>query len=129
MFTRGTFFNGLSAYINPGSGQLSLGSYQKKEMEKMVDSECPILKIVAIHDGPLSDRLKASVPLSLCVHLRDKGLSFGDTVWTAKQSKSEFSSFYWDKCKTGTVKTDSIENIKRSPIRQSKSSLYARFTK
>ena len=57
----------------------------------MVDCECPISKIMAMHDRPSSDLCKAGVPISLCIHLRDKGLSLGDAVRTARQSESGFS--------------------------------------
>ena len=45
-----------------------------------MDNRCPMSKIVALQDGLLSDLRKTGVLLSLCIHLRDKGLSLGDAV-------------------------------------------------
>ena len=85
-----------------------------KNPSKMVDIECPMSKTVAMQDRHLSDCHKAGVPLSLCIHLRNKGLSLGDAVWTARRSKPGFSiSFYWDQCKTGTEKADSQKKMKK----------------
>ena len=53
---------------------------------------------VSVLDGLNQDLYKAGVPLSLCLHLREQGLSIAGAVWTAKQSKSGFSiSFFWEK--------------------------------
>ena len=46
---------------------------------------------------PYFDLSKAGVPLSLCTHLKELNLHFGNAVWTAKQTKSGFSiSFFWN---------------------------------
>ena len=53
--------------------------------------------VVAMQNGPFSGLHKAGVPLAICMHLTEKGLSLRETVWTARQSKSGFSmSFYWE---------------------------------
>ena len=74
----------------------------------MVDSECPMLKIVACN------LRKAGAPLSICIHfihLKDKGLSL--ETRTARQFKSGFSiTFYWEQCKTGTEEADSLKKKK-----------------
>ena len=71
----------------------------------MVDSECP--KIVTMQDRPFYDLHKAVVPLALCMHLTEKGLSIREAVWTARQSKSGFSvSFYWEQ-------TEKVESGKK----------------
>ena len=64
-----------------------------------MNSECP--KIVTMQDGHFSDLHKAGgVPLALCMHLTEKGLSLREAVWTARQSKSGFSlGFYWEETK------------------------------
>ena len=50
-----------------------------------------------MQDGPFSDLHKPGVPLALCMHLTEKGLSLREMVWTARQSKSGFSrNFHWE---------------------------------
>ena len=79
----------------------------------MVDSECP--KIITMQDRPFSDLHKTSIPLALCVHLRDKGLNLGEAVWTARQSKSGFSiSFHW-----GTNRESGVAQEKEKKKRES----------
>ena len=66
----------------------------------MVNHECPKY-VVSMPDRPFSFLLKAGVPLSLCVHLRDKGLSLGDVVWTVDSPRLEFfPTFYWNHSKS-----------------------------
>ena len=41
-------------------------------------------KIIIMQDGPFSDLHKADVPLALCMHLTEKGLSFREVVLISK---------------------------------------------
>ena len=38
---------------------------------------------------PITQLCKTGVPLSLCIHMEEKGLCFGGAGWMARQSKSE----------------------------------------
>ena len=59
-----------------------------------MDRVCP-KDVVSMTDRPFSYLLKAGIPLSQYVHFRDRGLSLGDKVWMARQSKTGFYfSFY-----------------------------------
>ena len=50
----------------------------------------------SVLDGVFSSMCKAGLPLSICIHLQEKGLDFDGAVWTAKQTQSGFSvSFFW----------------------------------
>lgn len=57
-------------------------------------TRCSIL--VSSLDGVSSALSKSGMPLSVCVHLQEKGLHFDKAMWTARQSSSGFSvSFFW----------------------------------
>ena len=63
--------------------------FQSKGRGEKVDSECP--EIVTFQDRPFSGLHKAGVPLAVCMHLTEKGLSRREAVWTASQSRSGLS--------------------------------------
>lgn len=44
--------------------------------------------LVSVLEGPFLDLHKAGMPLPICIHLKYQGLSFGGSVWTAKQTRS-----------------------------------------
>ena len=64
-------------------------------------------------DGPFSDLHKAGVPFLLCVHLEDKGLSFKGAVWTARQSKTGFSIWFFLDQSSGASDVDPDKKTKK----------------
>lgn len=66
---------------------------------------------VSVLEGDSAKLLSGGVPISVCIHLQDKGLHFEDAVWTAKQSKSGFSvSFYW---KSGSEVKANVKKVNK----------------
>ena len=75
----------------------------------MVDREC-LEDVVSMPDGPFFlTLLKPGVPLSPCAH-RDKGLSLGDAVWTARCPRLDFLSVFTGTSASGVEIVD-LRNI------------------
>lgn len=77
------------------------------------------LMTVSVFEGHYVNLNRAGVPISLCLHLKELGLCFGDAVWTAKQSLSGFSiSFFWDKRHAASKEVASLESKKKKRKRR-----------
>ena len=50
---------------------------------------------VSVLEGSFTDLKGVGIPLPVCIHLQDSGLQFGGAQWTAKQSNTEFSIFFF----------------------------------